>query len=99
MPGAPPRFSLVYVYLGEIFPSSCRCSAMALCFSGGRFGAIVAPVLFELLEFERAGPATHMRSHWRPHTLLDRESYHVAFQGPSRGDIRTSTHVAKWVRD
>eukprot|EP00927_Polykrikos_kofoidii_P052685 TRINITY_DN4659_c0_g2_i1.p1 TRINITY_DN4659_c0_g2~~TRINITY_DN4659_c0_g2_i1.p1 ORF type:complete len:617 (+),score=62.39 TRINITY_DN4659_c0_g2_i1:167-2017(+) len=34
------------VYLAEIFPSSMRCTAVSLCLGAGRFGAIVAPMIF-----------------------------------------------------
>jgi len=40
-------FNLVYVYLGCVFPSECRCSAVAFCVAGGRIGSIFSPILFE----------------------------------------------------
>jgi len=46
-------FTITYVYLGEIFPSNCRCTALSCCIATGRIGSILAPVLFEA--FARVG--------------------------------------------
>jgi len=42
-------FTLSYVYLTEIFPSSVRATGLALCVSMGRMGSIFSPLIFELL--------------------------------------------------
>jgi len=42
-------FTLVYVYLGEVFPSVIRCTGLSVCIACGRFGSMSAPLLFELL--------------------------------------------------
>lgn len=44
---ASAYFLICYVYLGEVFPSSCRVSALSLCISCGRLGSIIAPILYE----------------------------------------------------
>lgn len=41
-------FTIAYVYLGEVFPSSCRAFALSFCISCGRLGSILAPVLFQV---------------------------------------------------
>jgi hypothetical protein len=42
-------FFLVYIYLGEVFPSACRCTALSCCMAAGRLGSIAAPMAFEML--------------------------------------------------
>lgn len=42
-------FTIAYVYVTEIFPSSCRCTAASACMAGGRVGSILAPFAFEVL--------------------------------------------------
>lgn len=42
-------FTIAYVYITEIFPSACRCTAASACMAGGRIGSILAPLAFELL--------------------------------------------------
>lgn len=42
-------FVVVYQYAAEIYPAFARTTGNAVCISGGRFGAIVAPMLFEVL--------------------------------------------------
>lgn len=42
-------FVVVYQYTSEIYPAVARTSGSALCVSGGRLGAILAPVVFETL--------------------------------------------------
>jgi len=42
-------FTLVYIYLVEVFPASVRCTAIALNISAGRAGGMVSPLCFELL--------------------------------------------------
>lgn len=42
-------FVVVYQYTSEIYPSIARTTGSALCVSGGRLGAILAPVFFETL--------------------------------------------------
>lgn len=49
-------FNLTYIYLGEVFPSECRCTALAVCFAAGRLGSILAPLIFEAFN-EVSGPA------------------------------------------
>mmetsp|Transcript_70857 Transcript_70857/g.122735 ORF Transcript_70857/g.122735 Transcript_70857/m.122735 type:complete len:523 (-) Transcript_70857:162-1730(-) len=41
-------FTIAYVYLGEVFPSSYRAIALSFCLSAGRLGSISAPLLFQL---------------------------------------------------
>mmetsp|Transcript_58410 Transcript_58410/g.107817 ORF Transcript_58410/g.107817 Transcript_58410/m.107817 type:complete len:558 (-) Transcript_58410:108-1781(-) len=40
-------FGLIYIYLGEVFPQACRCTAFSLCVAAGRIAAITAPLVFE----------------------------------------------------
>jgi len=40
-------FTITYIYLGEVFPSNCRCTALSCCIATGRLGSILAPILFE----------------------------------------------------
>jgi len=47
--GASAFFSLIYVYLGEVFPAAVRCTAVALCIGAGRFGSILSPICFEMM--------------------------------------------------
>mmetsp|Transcript_77217 Transcript_77217/g.213524 ORF Transcript_77217/g.213524 Transcript_77217/m.213524 type:complete len:528 (+) Transcript_77217:174-1757(+) len=42
-------FTITYIYLGEVFPSVIRCTGLSICIACGRFGSMLAPVLFELL--------------------------------------------------
>merc|ERR1719160_1339430 len=42
-------FVVVYQYASEIYPSIARTTGSAICVSGGRLGAILAPVFFETL--------------------------------------------------
>mmetsp|Transcript_33149 Transcript_33149/g.91356 ORF Transcript_33149/g.91356 Transcript_33149/m.91356 type:complete len:536 (+) Transcript_33149:46-1653(+) len=42
-------FALSYIYLGEVFPSSCRCTALAVCISMGRVGSMFSPIAYEAL--------------------------------------------------
>lgn len=52
-------FSLVYVYLSEVFPSRCRCTALSLCMAGGRIGSAAAPMLFEELSMQEFAIGSH----------------------------------------
>lgn len=52
-------FILTYIYLSEVFPLECRCTALAFCVAAGRIGAILAPVIFEALNV-LSGPAAFM---------------------------------------
>lgn len=54
-------FTLVYVYLSEVFPSSCRTTALSICIGCGRIGAISAPSVFQTVT-----TASH---YWRFFTL------------------------------
>lgn len=40
-------FVVVYQYASEIYPAVARTTGSAICVSGGRLGAILAPVIFE----------------------------------------------------
>lgn len=40
-------FAVLYLFLSEVFPTSIRGTACSICFSGGRIGAIVVPLLLE----------------------------------------------------
>jgi len=42
-------FTISYVYITEIFPSACRCTAASACMAGGRVGSVIAPFAFEML--------------------------------------------------
>jgi len=54
-------FTLSYVYFAEVFPSSCRSTALSVCIAAGRIGSIVAPEVFDGL--------TSDARHWRFFTL------------------------------
>mmetsp|Transcript_15660 Transcript_15660/g.36694 ORF Transcript_15660/g.36694 Transcript_15660/m.36694 type:complete len:535 (-) Transcript_15660:106-1710(-) len=41
-------FALAYIYLGEVFPQACRCTAFSLCVAAGRVASILAPLAFEM---------------------------------------------------
>eukprot|EP00928_Gymnodinium_smaydae_P089348 TRINITY_DN73325_c0_g1_i1.p1 TRINITY_DN73325_c0_g1~~TRINITY_DN73325_c0_g1_i1.p1 ORF type:complete len:547 (-),score=69.80 TRINITY_DN73325_c0_g1_i1:29-1669(-) len=45
-------FSLVYVVVGRIFPCHIRCTASSICFTGGRIGSIMSPLLCEIMRSE-----------------------------------------------
>mmetsp|Transcript_2456 Transcript_2456/g.5300 ORF Transcript_2456/g.5300 Transcript_2456/m.5300 type:complete len:545 (-) Transcript_2456:179-1813(-) len=49
-------FALTYIYLGEVFPQACRCTAFSLCVAAGRVAAILAPLIFEFCM--QVSPAT-----------------------------------------
>lgn len=40
-------FSLIYVYLGKVFPAELRCTGVAFCIGAGRVGSILTPLVFE----------------------------------------------------
>lgn len=42
-------FVVVYQYASELYPATVRTTGSAICVSGGRLGAILAPVFFEIL--------------------------------------------------
>lgn len=42
-------FVVIYQYASEIYPACARTTGSAICVSGGRVGAIIAPVVFETL--------------------------------------------------
>jgi len=42
-------FVVIYQYASEIYPAFARTTGSAICVSGGRVGAIIAPVVFENL--------------------------------------------------
>jgi len=42
-------FTLAYVYIAEVFPSSCRTTAVGICVATSRLGSIIAPPLFDSL--------------------------------------------------
>jgi len=42
-------FVVIYQYASEIYPAFARTTGSAICVSGGRVGAIIAPVVFETL--------------------------------------------------
>merc|ERR1740130_690638 len=44
-------FLVVYVYTAEIYPTVARTTGGAVCFAFGRFGAILAPSIYEKLAF------------------------------------------------
>mmetsp|Transcript_39039 Transcript_39039/g.87457 ORF Transcript_39039/g.87457 Transcript_39039/m.87457 type:complete len:556 (-) Transcript_39039:55-1722(-) len=52
-------FGLTYIYLGEVFPQACRCTAFSLCVATGRVAAITAPLVFEFTLQMSAPTARH----------------------------------------
>merc|ERR1719491_749521 len=42
-------YVVVYVYLGEVYPTKVRVTGGAVCIAGGRIGSMLAPLAYELL--------------------------------------------------
>jgi MFS family permease len=40
-------YTVAYVYASEVYPTSVRAMGSAICIASGRFGAMVAPLIFE----------------------------------------------------
>jgi len=47
-------FTLVYQLAGEIFPTSARSTGSAMCIASGRIGAVLCPLVYEML-YEKTG--------------------------------------------
>jgi putative MFS transporter len=45
-------FTLVYVYLAEVFPSKVRASGVSACIASGRVGSIASPLIVEALHIK-----------------------------------------------
>lgn len=43
-------FTLLYIYLSEVFPSRVRASGLSLCIAAGRVGSITSPLAAEMLK-------------------------------------------------
>eukprot|EP00405_Crypthecodinium_cohnii_P031270 CAMPEP_0206523906 /NCGR_PEP_ID=MMETSP0324_2-20121206/67900_1 /ASSEMBLY_ACC=CAM_ASM_000836 /TAXON_ID=2866 /ORGANISM="Crypthecodinium cohnii, Strain Seligo" /LENGTH=644 /DNA_ID=CAMNT_0054018437 /DNA_START=128 /DNA_END=2062 /DNA_ORIENTATION=- len=46
-------FNIAYIFIGRVFPSACRCTAMSVCITGGRLGSIASPLVCESMRDKR----------------------------------------------
>lgn len=43
-------YIVAFLYATEVYPASCRATGVSVCLAGGRLGAIVSPIVFEVAE-------------------------------------------------